>query len=407
MSQGALVFDIGSFSVRAGYAGEDSPEVDFPTSIGAVLDGEDGSTTSKFYVDPNIHEIPQENMEAVTTFRDGMIDNWESFQAILDYTYTNLIKSRPSLHPVLMSEPAWNTKEKRERLTELMFEHYNIPSFVLCKSAVLCTIVNGRTTALILDSGAAYTTATPVIDGHVIQQGVVRTPLAGDFITLQCRELMKELNVDLIPPYMISSKEVVPEGAPANWKKKEELPQITQSWHDRVCNSIIEEFKKSVLQVSSTAYHENVAAKMPAVHYEFPNGYNRKFGVERLKVVETLFNPSKDLPGETVLGVGEVVLKSVDSCDSKISTKLHSNIIVAGGNSLLQGFTDRLTKDLSNKTKNTRLRLIANELAVERRRLNAWRGGSTMASLPAFQQSWISKQEYEEQGKQCVERKCP
>lgn len=33
---GALVMDFGSFSVRAGYAGEDSPKVEFPTTIGMV-----------------------------------------------------------------------------------------------------------------------------------------------------------------------------------------------------------------------------------------------------------------------------------------------------------------------------------------------------------------------------------
>lgn len=36
----------------------------------------------------------------------SLVDNWESFQAILDYTYKKLIKSKSSLHPVLMSEPA-------------------------------------------------------------------------------------------------------------------------------------------------------------------------------------------------------------------------------------------------------------------------------------------------------------
>ncbi|XP_044146995.1 actin-like protein 6A [Bufo gargarizans] len=408
---GALVFDIGSFSVRAGYAGEDSPLVDFPTSVGAVLDGEDGGTPSKYYIDPNLHEIPQENLEAITPFKEGMIDNWESFQAILDHTYKRLIKSKSSLHPVLMSEPVWNTREKRERLTELMFELYNIPSFFLCKSAVLSTFVNGRSTAVILDSGDAYTTATPVHDGHVIQEGVVKSPLAGDFITQQCRELLQEMNVDLIPPYMIASKEVVPEGAPANWKKKEELPPVTQSWHDHACNSILQDLKKSVLQVSSTVYNENVAAKMPTVHYEFPNGYNRKFGVERLRVVEGLFNTSdvKASPDNTALGVSEVLLKSVAMCDSKISAKLYGNIILTGGNSLLQGFTDRLTRELSNKTKvpNIKLRLLASELAVERRRLSAWRGGSTIASLGTLQQNYISKKEYEEEGKHCVERKCP
>ena len=31
----------------------------------------------------------------------------------------------------------WNTRAKREKLTEVMFEKYNIPAFFLCKNAVL------------------------------------------------------------------------------------------------------------------------------------------------------------------------------------------------------------------------------------------------------------------------------
>lgn len=40
-------------------------------------------------------------------------------------------------------------------------------------------------------------------------------------------------------------------------------------------------------------------------------------------------------------------------------------------------------------------------------RFAPWIGGSILASLGTFQQMWISKQEYEEGGKQVVERKCP
>ena len=48
----------------------------------------------------------------------------------------------------------WNTKEKREKLTEIMFEKYKIPAIFLCKSAVLSAFASGRSTALVLDGGA-------------------------------------------------------------------------------------------------------------------------------------------------------------------------------------------------------------------------------------------------------------
>ncbi|XP_003412917.1 actin-like protein 6A [Loxodonta africana] len=418
---GALVFDIGSYTVRAGYAGEDCPKVDFPTAIGMVLERDDGSTLMEidgdkgkqggptYYIDTNALRVPRENMETISPLKNGMVEEWDSFQAILDHTYKIHVKSEASLHPVLMSEAPWNTRAKREKLTELMFEHYNIPAFFLCKTAVLTAFANGRSTGLILDSGATHTTAIPVHDGYVLQQGIVKSPLAGDFITMQCRELFQEMNIELIPPYMIASKEAVREGSPANWKRKEKLPQVTRSWHNYMCNCVIQDFQASVLQVSDSTYDEQVAAQMPTVHYEFPNGYNCDFGAERLKIPEGLFDPSnvKGLSGNTMLGVSHVVTTSVGMCDIDIRPGLYGSVIVAGGNTLIQSFTDRLNRELSQKTPpSMRLKLIANNTTVERR-FSSWIGGSILASLGTFQQMWISKQEYEEGGKQCVERKCP
>ncbi|XP_067851408.1 actin-like protein 6A isoform X1 [Heptranchias perlo] len=446
---GALVFDIGSYTVRAGYAGEDCPKADFPTAIGVLLERDDGSTPMEiegdkgkpsgatYFIDTNSLRVPRENMEVISPLKNGMIEDWDSFQAILDHTYKNHIKSEAGLHPVLMSEAPWNTRTKRERLTELMFEHYNIPAFFLCKTAVLTAFANGRSTGLVLDSGATHTTAIPVHDGYVLQQSIVKSPLAGDFISMQCRELFQELNVEIIPPYMIASKvnttrklsaskpaemptlqsslasksvqESVREGSPPNWKKKEKLPQVTRSWHNYMCNEVIQDFQASVLQVSDSSYDEQVAAQMPTVHYEFPNGYNCDFGAERLRIPEGLFDPSnvKGLSGNTMLGVSHVVTTSVGMCDIDIRPGLYGSVIAAGGNTLIQSFTDRLNRELSQKTPpSMRLKLMANNTTVERR-FSSWIGGSILASLGTFQQMWISKQEYEEGGKQCVERKCP
>lgn len=53
-----------------------------------------------------------------------------------------------------------------------------------------------------------------------------------------------------------------------------------------------------------------------------------------------------------------------------------------------------------------RLKLISANGCAERR-FGAWIGGSILASIGTFQQMWISSQEYEESGKNQVERKCP
>ncbi|XP_072114423.1 actin-like protein 6B isoform X2 [Mobula birostris] len=428
---GALVFDIGSYTVRAGYAGEDCPKADFPTTVGLLnhdetsldIDGEKDTKSGKtYYIDTNSLHVPREGVEVISPLKNAMIEDWDCFQAILDHTYTKHIKSEPSLHPVLMSEAPWNTRAKREKLTELMFEHYNIPAFFLCKTAVLTAFANGRSTGLVLDSGATHTTAIPVHDGYVLQQGIVKSPLAGDFISMQCRELFQEMNMEITPPYTIASKEVIQdfqasvlqvsdspydEHTSLDCGRKPERPEETHAVTDRAYKLLTGIGVTMNLRMVSG--NRMVAAQMPTVHYEMPNGYNCDYGAERLRIPEGLFDPSnvKGLSGNTMLGVSHVVTTSIGMCDIDIRPGLYGSVIVTGGNTLLQGFTDRLNRELSQKTPpSMRLKLIANNSTVERR-FSPWIGGSILASLGTFQQMWISKQEYEEGGKQCVERKCP
>ncbi|KAM9444706.1 actin-like protein 6B isoform 3-T3 [Clarias gariepinus] len=404
---GALVFDIGSFSTRAGYAGEDCPKVqlytsiytaDFPTSLGVRVEeagsgemtGEQENNRRSFYLDTTALHVPRAEVELISPLKNGMIEDWEGFQAIMDHIYSKHIKSEPGLHPVLMSEAPWNSRAKREKLTELMFEHYDIPAFFLCKTAVL----------------TAYPASTKIQEQPL---SIVKSPLAGDFITMQCREMFQEMNIDIIPPYSIASKEPVREGAPPVWTKKDKLPPVTKSWHTYMCNEVIQDFQASVLQVSDSSYDEQVAAQMPTLHYEMPSGYNADYGAERLRIPEGLFDPSnvKGLSGNTMLGVGHVVTTSIGMCDIDIRPGLYGSVIVTGGNTLLQGFTERLNRELSQKAPpSMRLKLIVSNSSIERR-FSSWIGGSILASLGTFQQMWISKQEYDEGGKQSVERKCP
>ena len=56
-----------------------------------------------------------------------------------------------------------------------MFEKYNVPAFFLVKNAVLAAFANGRSTGLVLDSGASHTSAIPVHEGYVLQQVIIKS----------------------------------------------------------------------------------------------------------------------------------------------------------------------------------------------------------------------------------------
>lgn len=277
-------------------------------------------------------------------------------------------------------------------------------------SALQCRhprFASGRFSALVVDSGAAWTVATPVHNSRVVQQGIIKSPLAGDFMSAQCTELFESLNVEIVPPYMIASKEAVDRGALARWRRRVDLPGVRRSWHHHMCQTVIQDFKASVLQVSESPLTEQVAAQMPTVHYELPNGYNCDFGAERLKIPEGLFDPSnaKGLSGNTMLGVGHVVTTSVGMCDIDIRPGLYGSVVVTGGNTLIQGFTDRLNRELSQKTpQGMRLKLVSNDTAA-RRRFRAWAGGSLLASLGTFRDLCVTRQDYADGGPQCIHKK--
>ena len=44
-------------------------------------------------------------------------------------------------HPVLCTEPTWNTTANRERMAEIMFEQFNAPAFYISNTGVLNSYV--------------------------------------------------------------------------------------------------------------------------------------------------------------------------------------------------------------------------------------------------------------------------
>lgn len=62
--------------------------------------------------------------------------------------------------------------------------------------------------------------------------------------------------VNLAPA--LGTQEPVREGSPANWKRKEKLPQVTRSWHNYMCNvsnpySLYESYRLSVFEYTMSA----------------------------------------------------------------------------------------------------------------------------------------------------------
>lgn len=124
---------------------------------------------------------------------------------------------------------------------------------------------------------------------------------------------------------------------------------------------------------------------------------------ERKKIPEMLFNPIPELGNFS--GVQRMVVDAIVKSDLDIRKELYNNIVVAGGNTLFNGFTEKLQKVVPEiAPQNVKVKVIAH--TPGERKFCAWIGGSILSSLGSFQQMWMSKQEFEEHGPIMIERKC-
>lgn len=126
----------------------------------------------------------------------------------------------------------------------------------------------------------------------------------------------------------------------------------------------------------------------------------------------SLFRPEgladqSNIAGEDALvGLHQVVQKSILACDVDMRRELYGNLIVCGGTTLMQGFTERLNRELTTLAPLQKLKIIASNNSIEKS-FSVWLGGSILGSLGSFQQMWVSKEEFGEYGRNIVERKCP
>ncbi|KAJ3306117.1 Actin-like 6A [Kappamyces sp. JEL0829] len=403
----ALVFDFGTHSSKVGFGGEDGPRQVFPSQIGTVHDASqmdlDASTTSRASVIMGESELfrPREGLQLKSPFEDGLVSDWDAFERLWEYSYEKALRVQPTQHPVMFSDPSWDTKANREKLCELAFEKFGVPGFYLGRSAVLSSFAAGRATALVVDSGASTTSVVPVFDGYIVKKAMQKAPIGGNYLNAQIKHyLTNQLRIDMTPKQLIKSRSPVDASMPPVFEKKQ-VSGITKSYEDYAITQTINEFKETIVAVSEQAslFNERDLSKRPGKNYEFPTGYSALFGLDRFRLGETLFNPSASFnTGAPVVAnsIPGLISSSLQLSDVEIQAQLGTNVVLTGANTLLHGFADRVYNELHKLTQ-SKVRIQAAGGSSERK-FGPWIGGSILSSLSSFHQLWISKAQYEETG---------
>ncbi|KAL4451640.1 hypothetical protein ABPG75_007302 [Micractinium tetrahymenae] len=154
----AVVLDLGTLQVKAGYAGEDTPKYVFPSSVGVLGSGgpngmEVDGAKRTLHVGTHALSHRRDSMEVVSPFKDSVIHDWEAAEGLLEHALKQQMRLETGSHPVMLAEPSTNTKEAREKAVELLFEQYDSPAVFMAKNAVLSSFSTGRQTSLVVDAG--------------------------------------------------------------------------------------------------------------------------------------------------------------------------------------------------------------------------------------------------------------
>ena len=344
------IFDLGSYNYRIGYSGNDRPNYIFPPIK---------------FINNNLEQQETEYEYLTSQKGDGFFLDIKKFEDFFDdFISDKELINEMNQGSLLFSEPVIHNKDQRIKLTEFLFEKYQIGGLFFCNSSVLSSFSYGKCSCLIFDSGNAQSNIIPVHDGMLIKNALNYFSLNGKYIDdLIIKELISK-QIDNFNNYNILQ----------NMQILSDLKDIIFT-SDSISNNYTLPDKKRII-------------------------INDNYLSEIKKNIELkLFNEETNIKS--------LIIKSISSVLLDIKKELISNIFICGGNSLiLNNYFNNIKEALAKELVSSAVvRLTTHPSKIERS-LACFLGASIISSLNIYKETIVKKEEYEEHGAIIIEKKC-
>merc|ERR1711998_467799 len=346
----AIIMDNGTGMMKCGLSGTDAPTVTFASCVGypknkAMMTG----GNKEYYVG---EEAQQKRGILVLKFplEHGVITNWDDMEKIGAHTFDNELRvvvggeseDDEDVAGVLLTEAPMNPRENREKMTQIMFETFNVRRFYVAIQAGLSLYASGRTTGVVVDCGDGVSHTVPIYEGYSMPHAIQRINLAGrDLTEWMCKILMDSKITLHTSAERESAKKI-----------KEDLCYVAEDY-DAEMADFQDKTKK----------------------FEMPDGTSVEVPAQQIRCPELMFKPALD--GREMPGLHQLTDKTVKDCDLDVRKDLLGNVVMSGGTTMFPNMPERLQNEIQTLVAEaTKVKVIA----PPERMISVWIGGSILAS---------------------------
>ncbi|XP_070930208.1 actin, aortic smooth muscle-like isoform X2 [Macaca nemestrina] len=345
-----LICDYGSGFSKVGFAGMESPMGVFPTVLGKLR--HDNVLVGMEEEDWFIGEEVQKNRGKLILqypISRATMTNWDNMEKIWHHSFYQVLHVAPEQHPVLVTEPPLNPTPSKQKVTQVLFETFNIPALYLANQGVLSLYASGQTSGLTVESGEGMTHFVPIADGCPLHLSTFQLDIAGQDLTLHLLQLLKDNGQLLLGT---GDREYI-----RDMKEK--------------CCYVALDFDKEKKKTDSPSHHQK---------YQLPDGQEITVGQESFFCPEALFqtkligprlfgsfssqardmrhgrhhlalpgahNIEQKISGRDAPGIHTMAIQSITSCSADLQNVLFGHMLLSGGTGSCPGLRFRMQREIS------------------------------------------------------------